>query len=93
MIPRMTKVEPRDNFILYVMFDDGQEVLYDVKDDIETISDFYILKSEIGLFEHVQVDKSRTCVYWNDKVDLPSDTILEYGKKLAGFTEKNRTDV
>ena len=42
MIPRMTKVEPRDNFILYVMFDDGQEVLYDVKDDIETISDFYI---------------------------------------------------
>lgn len=26
-----------------------------------------------------QLDSSRTCIFWNDRVDLASDTILEYG--------------
>ena len=25
--------------------------------------------------EQVQLDESRTCVYWNDVIDLPSDAI------------------
>ena len=40
-----------------------------------------VLKTEYGLFENYQLDESRTCVYWNDRVDLPSDTLLEYGTK------------
>ena len=31
------------------------------------------------LIEQVQLDESRTCVYWNDYINLPSDTIYEYG--------------
>ena len=30
--------------------------------------------------ENVQLDSSRTCVYWNERVNRPSDTILEYGQ-------------
>ncbi|MBR1926762.1 MAG: DUF2442 domain-containing protein [Bacteroidales bacterium] len=80
MIPKIRKVIPEEDFFLFVEFDDGQKVVYDVKNDIKSISDFRSLKSEKGLFQNVQIDSSRTCVFWTDRIDLPSDIILEYGK-------------
>ena len=32
--------------------------------------------------ENVMLDSSRTCVYWSERIDLPSDTFLEYGNKV-----------
>ena len=80
MIPRIKNIKPLKNFKLHVVFDDGKEVIYDVNEDIETIKEFQDLKSVYGLFDQVQLDDSRTCVYWNDVIDLPSDTREEYGK-------------
>ena len=68
-----------ESFVLLVEFDDGKKVFYDVKDDIKTLADFRVLESEYGLFRNARLDSSRTCVYWTDRVDLASDTILEYG--------------
>ena len=82
MIPRIKNIEAKDNFLLLVTFDDNEQVLYDVKDDIKAIADFRLLQTETGLFNNFQLDPSRTCVYWSDRIDLPSDSILEYGKKL-----------
>ena len=82
MIPRIKSIQPMDNFILFVHFDDEQKVMYDLKDDIRQISEFKALITEDKLFENVQLDTSRTCVYWNDRIDLPSDTLLEYGKPV-----------
>lgn len=56
--------------------------LYDVKDDMDEIESYKDLKDIYGLFQQVQLDQSRTCVFWNDRIDLPSDTIYEYGKVL-----------
>ena len=83
MIPRIKKIEPREGFRLHIVFDGGEEVIYDLSDDISKIPDFSILKTENGLFENFRMDESRTCVYWSDRVDLPSDTLLEYGKKIC----------
>ena len=82
MIPRIKSIQPLDDYILLVEFDDGKKVEYDVKDDIKTLAEFRVLKSECGLFQNVYLDSSRTCVYWTERVDLPSDTILEYGKPV-----------
>lgn len=82
MIPRIMRLEPLENLILKVTFDDGRAVLYDVKEDIKDIPSYQILETETGLFKNVQLDESRTCVYWSDEVDLPSDTIYEYGKQI-----------
>ena len=82
MIPRISRVEPQSDYKLFVVFDSGEKVIYDVSDDISHISDFMILKTEQGLFKNVQLDESRTCVFWSDRVDLPSDTLLEYGQKM-----------
>ena len=82
MIPRIKTIEPQDGFKLLVVFDDGKGVIYDVQDDIENLPDFEALKTEIGLFKSFQIDESRTCVSWNDRIDLPSDILLEYGTPI-----------
>ena len=79
MIPRIKSIRPLQDYMLQVCFDNGIKVLYDVKDDIRTLNDFKVLETEYGLFQNAQLDSSRTCVFWNDRVDLASDTILEYG--------------
>lgn len=83
MIPRIKNVKPLKDYILLVNFEDGYDCLYDVKEDIDTIEQYKDLEVIYGLFEQVKVDESRTCVYWNDYIDLPSDTIYEYGKKIV----------
>lgn len=83
MMPRIKNVKPLQDYTLLVNFEDGYDCLYDVKEDIDTIEQYKDLEIIYGLFEQVKVDESRTCVYWNDYIDLPSDTIYEYGKKIV----------
>lgn len=82
MLPRIKTVLPAEDFQLRVVFDDGKEVLYDVGDDIKTIESFSALKTVPGLFEKVRLDDSRTCIFWNEQIDLPSDTIYEFGRPV-----------
>lgn len=80
MIPRIRSVQPLHGYRLQVVFDDGKECIYDVNDDIDTIEGYSDLRTVYGLFEQARLDESRTCVIWTDFIDLPSDTIYEYGK-------------
>ena len=84
MIPRIKSFKPITGYRLLVTFDDGRSVLYDVMDDIRTIPAFEELETEPGLFPNAQLDQSRTCIYWNERIDLPSDTIYEYGSSKDG---------
>jgi len=83
VIPKIKSVKPQKNYILHVIFDDGKNCFYDVKEDIDNIEQYKDLEEIQGLFEHVQIDESRTCVFWNDFIDIPSDTIYEYGKEVV----------
>ena len=80
MIPKISSVKPEKDYTLMVEFDSGEAVLYDVSEDIDSIPEFEPLRTIPGLFDQVQLDQSRTVVFWNDMIDLPSDTILEFGK-------------
>ena len=79
MIPRIKSISPMADFKLLVDFDEGRRVIYDVADDIRSIEAFKELQTLYGLFNNARLDSSRTCVVWNERVDLPSDTIYEYG--------------
>ena len=83
MIPRIKGIKTEDNLRLRVTFDNDEQVIYNVEDDVDTIADFRPLETENGLFKNFQLDPSRTCVYWSDRIDLPSDAILEYGEKIS----------
>lgn len=78
MIPRIKQITPLKGFKLLVDFDEGRRCVYDVEEDIRQIPDFAELRTLPGLFESATLDSSRTCVVWNDRIDLPSDTIYEY---------------
>ena len=78
---RIKSIQAMPNYVLSVVFDDGRHVLYDVKEDMN-LPGYSVLRDIAGLFQQVQLDKSRTCVYWNNDVDLPSDTIYEYGREV-----------
>ena len=71
--------QPLPDFLLSVSFDDGKRVVYDVKEDMG-LPGYVALRDVRGLFEQVQLDPSRTCVYWNSEIDLPSNAIYEYGR-------------
>ena len=62
MIPRIKKMSVLDDYILFVKFDDGYKVLYDVKDDIKTLHSFRALVDVYGLFKQAQLDKPNLCI-------------------------------
>ena len=82
MIERIREVVPLPDYRLSVLFDDGKRVIYDVAEDMRDIPDYRDLRDIPGLFQQVQLDQSRTCVYWNEFIDLPSDAIYEYGQPV-----------
>ena len=51
-----------DDYILFVEFDDGYKVLYDMKDDIKTLPSFRALVDVYGLFKQAQLDKPNLCI-------------------------------
>ena len=77
MLQRIKAVEPLPGYCLRARFEDG----HDVKEDMAQIPSYLALATIAGLFGQVQLDESRTCVFWSDEIDLPSDMIYEYGKK------------
>ena len=82
LLPRISSLKPLPDYRLAVGFDDGKRVVYDVSEDMD-LPGYERLRTVTGLFQSVQLDQSRTCVYWNEDIDLPSDIIYEYGTDLA----------
>ena len=82
MIPRISRIEPMADFKIRVTFDEGRTVVYDVGVDIKEIKAFEDLKTLSYLFKNATLDSSRTCIVWNERIDLPSDTIYEYGQPV-----------
>jgi hypothetical protein len=82
MLPKIKTLQVLPEYELMLSFDSGERVVYDVLDDINNIEDFKIILTEQGLFGNVRLDKSRTVISWSDRVDLPSDTLLEYGTRI-----------
>ena len=83
MIPRIKDFKILDNLKLRIEFDDKYTVIYDVMDDIQNIPSYKDLLQQKDLFQQAKVDTSRTIIYWNDYIDLPSDTLYEYGQKIS----------
>ena len=79
MIPKIASIQPMPDYLLSVSFDDGRRVLYDMKEDMG-LPGYSALRDVYGLFQQVRLDESRTCVYWNEDIDLPSHAIYEYGR-------------
>lgn len=72
---RIRSAETLPDYKIRVTFDDGVEIVYDMNYGIDNWPGYDDLKVIDGLFEQMQLDTSRTYLYWNDYIDIPADVI------------------
>ena len=79
MFHKIKEVKPIKNYVLYVVFVDGTEKIYDIEPlfvEIEVFNSFKIIS---GLFEQVKVDAGGYGISWNDDIDLSCDELWDNG--------------
>lgn len=82
MFNKVKCVEPLENFMLLVKFENGEVKNYDVKPLFEKWEVFKALSSINGLFEQVKVDAGGYGISWNDDLDLSCDTLYDCGVEV-----------
>ena len=80
MFYRVESVEPKDNFILSVLFTDGVKLEYDIKPLFLKWDVFNNVKTIKGLFQQVKVDAGGYGISWNDEIDLASEELRINGR-------------
>ena len=83
MFYRVQSVEPKDNFILSVLFTDGVKTEYDIKPLFTKWGVFNNLKTIEGLVRQVKVDAGGYGISWNDEIDLASEELRINGKRFV----------
>ena len=81
MFYKMKNIEPLDNFILYVTFENDVKKYYDLKLIFDRWQEFKILQNNKVLFSNVKIDAGGYGVSWNEDIDLSSNELWENGKE------------
>lgn len=87
MTYRIKKVKPLENFVVAVIFQDGVEKEYDMKQLFDKFPQFKVFENEKGLYEKVAIDASGYGRIWNDGLDLATDEIWYNGKATGNIHE------
>lgn len=89
MFHRIEAVRALADYIIEVKFLGGVVKNYDTKIIADSIPQFVELQTKSGLFEQVKVDQGGYGVFWNDDLDIDSDTIWEDGTLIETQKETN----
>ena len=81
MFYKIKTVEPLDNFILYVTFENDVKKYYDLKLLFDKWHKFKELQNNKILFSNVKVDNGGYGVSWNEELDLSCNELWENGKE------------
>ena len=76
---RIKSVIPKDNHTLYVIFQNGVEKQYDMRQLYPVFPQFENFEKISGLFQQVTVDVGGYGVSWNDELDLEAEELWENG--------------
>ncbi len=77
MFHKVKTVQPLPNYLLMVIFENGETRQYDVKPLFDKWETFRDLANVKGLFEQVQVDAGGFGIQWNDDIDLSCDELYD----------------
>ena len=83
---RIKSVIPKDNHTLYVIFQNGVEKQYDMRQLYPVFPQFENFEKISGLFQQVNVDVGGYGVSWNDELDLEAEELWENG--FASYDER-----
>ncbi|MBP3832053.1 MAG: DUF2442 domain-containing protein [Clostridia bacterium] len=81
MFYKIKTVEPLDNFILYITFENDIKKYYDLKILFDKWQEFKILQDNIKLFSNVKVDNGGYGISWNEEIDISCNELWENGKE------------
>lgn len=79
MTHRIISAKALGNMTLSIVFQNGTEKEYDIRQLYSIFPQFKELETTYKLFQQVTVDAGGYGVSWNDELDLDADTIWEYG--------------
>ena len=82
MTHRIVNVKALDDFVVRVIFQNGVEKHYDIKNLFDEYYVFRQLAENVELYQKVQVDVGGYGISWNDEMDLSAEEIWENGIKL-----------
>lgn len=82
MYPRIKSVEVKDDYILWVTFDNGVVKEYDCKPKLND-ERFSVLKDKL-IFGMVKVDPGGYGISWNDDIDISEYEIWTNAKQVSG---------
>ena len=87
MTHRIIKVKTLENFVVSVVFQDGIEKVYDIRNLFSEYPQFVVLESDVELFKQAKVDVGGCGISWNDDLDLASEELWDNGE-LTGVVRK-----
>ena len=90
---RIKEVKTLENFVVSVIFQDGVEKEYDVKQLFSVFPQFQVFETESSLFKQVTVDVGGCGISWNDELDIAAEEVWDNGVEYAlidtvGFVSK-----
>ena len=87
MTYRIKELKTLRNFVVSVVFQNGVEKEYDMKQLFDKFPQFKVFETEEGLFEKVSVDAGGYGICWNDELDLAADEIWHNGQLTGNVHE------
>ncbi|MCU0425002.1 MAG: DUF2442 domain-containing protein [Candidatus Kapabacteria bacterium] len=78
----ISAVEPCENAVLRVQFNNGKSVLYDFKPYIERIGKIYEPLAEPTFFRRFTIDRLGYYIEWENGMDVCADTLWAEGRKI-----------
>lgn len=92
MLHRIEMIKPLENRILHVIFQNGVEKSFNVRDLYSVFPQFRVFENCDELFMQVTVDVGGYGISWNDELDLCAEDIWENGV-LVGEKEIDIVDL
>ena len=83
MIHKIISVKPLEKSVLLVVFQNGIEKTYDMRNLYPIFPQFEVFETDIELFKQVQVDVGGYGISWNDDLDLDAEDIWEDGIEVG----------
>ncbi len=89
MFPKIKKVIPLAGYILFIVFENGEEKQYAIQTACKKWNIFENLLIIPHLFEQVKLDQGGYGIIWNDEIDLSANELYQNGVKI----NKERNDM
>lgn len=79
MVHKVKEVKAIENYMVEVVFFNGEIRQYDIKPLFSIFPQFCMFRTNKSLFEHVKVEPGGYGISWNDELDLDAETLWEDG--------------